>query len=123
MESQKVIRVTPEGAKGVPLTPCAFVPAETVIDGDPKEQAAIMLSSGDDSFMVGVWESTPYAETFDGYPSNEFCHVLKGKATLTDLEGQSHTFVAGDSYIVPKGFRGTFRVEETFRKYFVLSSV
>ena len=70
--------------------------------------------------VVGIWECTPYAEVFESYPGDEFCQVLSGKVTLTDADGHESTFVAGDSYVVPKGFKGTFRVVESMRKYYAL---
>ena len=120
MSDQAVLKMTPEGVDGVTLEPCAVVPPEAVIDGKPVEQGAVIRESKDGNFIIGVWESTPYAETFDAYPGEEFCQVLSGKVTLTDTAGHAATYVAGESYVVPKGWAGTFRVEETMRKYYVL---
>ena len=120
MSIASVFHITPEGAEGIALEPCAVVPAEAVIDGKPQEQGAVIHESADGKFIVGVWESTPYAEVFDEYPGDEFCHVLTGKVTLTDADGASKSYTAGQSYFVPKGFKGTFRVEETMRKYYAL---
>jgi uncharacterized cupin superfamily protein len=120
MNEHSPIRLQQEDADGVTLKPCNLVPAEAVIDGDPKERGAELFTANDGRFVVGMWECTPYAEAFDAYPANEFCQVLKGRVTLTDEQGHSETFVTGDSYLVPEGFRGTFRVEETLLKYYVL---
>lgn len=112
--------MTPEGAGGLALTPCSVVPPEAVIDGEPREQGAVISESKDGKFIVGIWESTPYAEKIDAYPGDEFCQVISGKVTLTDENTNEFTFDAGESYFVPKGFKGTFRVVETMRKYYVL---
>ncbi|MEY8830757.1 cupin domain-containing protein [Sedimentitalea sp. XS_ASV28] len=115
-----VLKMTPDGAGDLRLEPCSVVPPETVIDGTPQEQGTVISDSGDGKFVVGIWESTPYAEAFDSYPGDEFCQVLSGKVALTDEDGNVSTFSAGDSYFVPKGFKGTFRVVETMRKYYAL---
>ncbi|WP_172330703.1 cupin domain-containing protein [Mangrovicoccus sp. HB161399] len=120
MSIHTVFHIVPEGAENIALEPCSVVPPEAVIDGTPVEQGALIHESADGKFIVGVWESTPYAEAFDGYPGDEFCHVLSGRVTLTDAAGNAKTFAAGQSYFVPKGFEGTFRVEETMRKYYAL---
>lgn len=120
MNEHSPIRLKQDGTAGINLEPCNLVPADGVIDGEPQERGAEIFTANDGRFVVGLWECTPYAETFDAYPANEFCQVLKGRATLTDEEGNSQTFVAGDSYVVPEGFRGTFRVEETLLKYYVV---
>lgn len=120
MSDMNVLKMTPDGVGDIKLEPCAVVPPEAVIDGKPEEQGAVILESDDGKCIIGIWESTPYAESFDAYPGDEFCQVLSGKVTLTDENGTEKTFVAGDSYVVPKGFKGTFRVVETMRKYYAL---
>lgn len=120
MTDKTPLKLTPDGTGDIKLEPCSVVPPEAVIDGRPEEKGAVILESADGKFLVGIWESTPYAETFDAYPGDEFCQVLNGKVTLTDETGRESTFVAGESYVVPKGFKGTFRVVETMRKYYAL---
>jgi uncharacterized protein len=118
--AKDIFEITPEGAGDMTLEPCSVVPAEAVIDGIPEERGAVLFESKDGRFIVGVWESTPYAEAFDDYPGDEYCQVLSGRVTLTDADGEGKTFEAGQTYFVPKGFKGTFRVEETMRKYYAL---
>lgn len=120
MTIDSVLKLTPDGTDSLKLEPCSVVPPEAVIDGSPQEQGAVVLESKDGKMVIGIWESTPYAEAFDDYPGDEFCQVLSGKVTLTDDAGNSKTFEAGDSYVLPKGFKGTFRVVETMRKYYAL---
>lgn len=120
MSMKAVLKMTPEGVGDIKLEPCSVVPPEAVIDGKPVEQGAVISESPDGKFVVGIWESTPYAETFDDYPGDEFCQVLSGKVALTDEAGNESTFSAGESYFVPKGFKGTFRVVETMRKYYAI---
>ncbi|MCC0067573.1 MAG: DUF861 domain-containing protein [Rhodovulum sp.] len=120
MSHPNVFALTPESSTLAKLEPCSVVPPEAVIDGNPQERGALLLESADGKMVVGIWECTPYAEVFESYPGDEFCQVLSGKVTLTDADGHESTFVAGDSYVVPKGFKGTFRVVESMRKYYAL---
>lgn len=115
-----ILKMTPDGAGDLKLEPCSVVPTEAVINGKPQEQGAVISESKDGNFVVGIWESTPYAEALDAYPGDEFCQFLSGRVTLTDQDGNVSTFAAGESYFVPKGFKGTFRVVETMRKYYAL---
>ncbi|WP_418061262.1 cupin domain-containing protein [Pimelobacter simplex] len=103
------------------LTPCSYVAADAIVDGDPQEREHLYLTTPDGSYTVGVWEAQPYAERFDGYVGNEFCTVLRGRLTLTSDDGTTQTFTAGDSYVMEKGWSGEFRVEEPFLKSFALS--
>ena len=110
------------GAVGsMTLEPTGYVTTENVVHGDPAERGAMVHSSADGSFLVGVWVAEPYAETFpDGYPGDEYAYVVDGRLTLVDPDGTSRTFVAGDSYVMTKGWAGTFQVDETLTKHFVL---
>ena len=106
------------------LESITVVDPATVIDGKAVETGASYMGDAGDSLLVGIWDSTPYAEVFsgEGYPADEFCQVLEGSVTLTPTEGDAQTFAAGDSYVVNKGWCGEFRVNEQFRKYYVMAN-
>lgn len=82
-----------------------------------------------EELAVSIFESTPLAVT-DGpaasrnrvrnYPYDQFVIVLSGKAILTDSEGLSQTFVAGDSFVVPMGFSGTWEDHGVYRELIVV---
>lgn len=72
-----------------------------------------------DRLYCGIWECTPGKVTVD-YTEWEFCHFMTGKATLTNAAGQSWTLQAGDAFIIPPGFRGTWETVETVRKHYVI---
>ncbi|MES0884588.1 cupin domain-containing protein [Roseibium sp. SCP14] len=120
---QKPQKLDPNGPTGT-LDSISVVDPATVIDGRAVETGASYMGAKTDALLVGVWDSTPYAEVFsgEGYPADEFCQVLSGSVTLTCKDGTSQTFSAGDTYIVNKGWCGEFRVNEQFRKYYVMAA-
>ncbi|WP_428642716.1 cupin domain-containing protein [Roseibium sp.] len=119
----QLTRMNPDGPNGA-LEPISVVDPATVIDGEAQEKGACFMGDGGEKIIVGVWESTAYAEVFsgEGYPDDEFCQVLNGTATLTDAVGNAQSFDAGDSYVISKGWCGEFRVSEGFKKYYVVSA-
>ena len=50
----------------------------------------------------------------------EFCHILKGHWVLTSESGQVTEVRAGDSFVFPKGWKGTAEVKETIRKVYMM---
>ena len=113
--------LSPAAVEALSLTPTAYVATDNITQGDPAERGHMVYASPDDKFLVGVWAAEPYAETFpDGYPGDEFAHVLRGSLTLIDPEGTARSFGPGDSYVMTKGWSGTFQVDASFTKYFVL---
>jgi uncharacterized cupin superfamily protein len=54
-------------------------------------------------------------------PTTEVCHILSGRATLTDSNsGDATEITAGDFVILPRGWSGRWDVHETVRKVYVI---
>lgn len=68
---------------------------------------------------AGTWESTP-GEWRVKYDEWEFCQILLGSGALTDDEGRERRYAAGDAFVIRRGFQGTWRVDETTRKRYVI---
>ena len=82
-----------------------------------------------DEISVAVFESTPKDPRHSShgvtdiridYPWDQFVMVLSGKAVLTDTAGHAQTFVAGDAFIVPRGFKGTWADYGVYRELIVI---
>ena len=50
----------------------------------------------------------------------EFCHLLAGRWILTSDSGKVTEVEAGDSWVFPKGWKGTGEVVETVRKVYIV---
>ncbi|MEM7069656.1 MAG: cupin domain-containing protein [Pseudomonadota bacterium] len=116
-------KLNPNGPNGA-LESIQVVDPATVISGEAVETGASYMGDNGESLLVGIWATTPYAEVFsgEGYPADEFCQVLEGTVTLISDSGEEQTFAAGDTYIVHKGWCGEFRVNEQFKKYYVMAN-
>lgn len=77
---------------------------------------------------VSVFESTPKELGAIGhsknrvrnYPYDQFVLVLSGKSVLTDEAGNAQTFKAGDLFVVPRGFTGTWEEFGVYRELIVI---
>lgn len=72
---------------------------------------------------TGVWEaeSGSFTATRDGY--HELCYLLTGSVTLVEDGEQPIEVGAGDLFVTPAGWRGTWHVHETVRKLYVIIPV
>ena len=102
------------------MTPSAYVTADTLRAGDPREHEMVHLSSGDEKFTVGSWRAEPYREFIECYPGDEYTRVLEGSVTLTSDDGVAHTFGPGDAFTLTRGWRGEYRVDEPLLKQFAI---
>ena len=81
----------------------------------PQSNWMTVLHSGE--VTVAVYESTPVLiEIKEPFPYDEYVHVLEGEVTLTDLDGNENTFKAGENFLVPKGFLGTWNMTTHYRE-------
>lgn len=94
-------------------------PADRLLAGIPEQTARNFFSDSTGQFFAGTWESTP-GKWRVRYTENEFCHVTDGSMELDDGRGHQWRFKAGDSFVVPAGFSGTWRVIEPMRKLYVI---
>jgi uncharacterized cupin superfamily protein len=81
------------------------------VDGNPSMTRWREYVSDDQSVRCAWWEGTPgtYHATYDAW---EFIHLLEGKITITPDGGDSRHVGAGDTFIIEKGFKGTWKIEE-----------
>jgi len=85
----------------------------------PEQTDSSFFAEGD--FVAGTWECGPGKLQLD-LDITEFCHLLKGHWILTSESGQVTEIRAGDSWIFPKGWKGTSEVVETVRKVYMIIS-
>ena len=90
-----------------------------VLAGNPVTQVQNYYSDPTGQFFAGVWESAP-GKWAVNYTEEEFCTFLAGKAILTGEDGTSETFITGDAFIIPRGFKGTWETVEPVKKWYVI---
>ena len=72
---------------------------------------------------VTLYESMPAViDVSYPFPYDEFVLVLEGEVTLTDLEGNAQTYRVGDSFTVPKGWKGTWDMPVKYREMIVVET-
>jgi uncharacterized cupin superfamily protein len=104
-----------------PLPPAEeyLPPAERILAGSPVQRAWELFVSEDQRFSCGVWECAPgkWRVVFD---ENEFCHLLAGEILITADDGQQRRVRAGEAFVTPAGFTGTWEVLTPARKQFAI---
>ena len=91
--------------------------AERILNGDPAQTAINAFTSADGRFNCGIWESQP-GKWRVVFSESEFCHLLAGVIVVAGDDGSERTFKAGDAFVCPAGFSGTWDVLEPVKKYY-----
>jgi uncharacterized cupin superfamily protein len=99
-------------------------PAETsvpgnIVSGSPSTRLQNYFTDRTGQFFSGVWESTP-GKWRVSYSESEFCAILAGRAILTGADGKAEEFKAGDAFVIPSGFEGTWETVEPLRKWYAI---
>ena len=96
-----------------------FVPAERLLEGNPRQTVWLHYTDGSGKFMSGIW----YSERGRWkilYTEEEYCQMLEGVSVITDQAGVAVRVRAGEEFVIPAGFVGTWEVVEPTRKRFVI---
>lgn len=113
------ILVMKTAGKGQPKAEPGTPDPAKLMAGKYKTRTWNHYTGENDRLYCGIWESTPGKVKVD-YAEWEFCHFIEGKAILTNDKGKKWTIKAGDAFIIPPGFKGTWETVEKVRKHYVI---
>ncbi|MGL4396008.1 MAG: cupin domain-containing protein [Hyphomicrobium sp.] len=92
-------------------------PADRILSGNPVQTARNLFQSTDGRFNSGIWECQP-GKWRVVFTESEFCQLLAGVLVVTGDDGSVRTFKAGDAFVSPAGFTGTWDVQEPAKKVY-----
>jgi hypothetical protein len=94
------------------------LPADQVLEGDPRVRSRTLWRSADGSVETGVWEITPGVST--DVEAEETFVVVSGAATVEIEGGATLELAPGVVGGFPAGARTVWRVAETLRKVYTV---
>lgn len=115
MPTLNILKLAEASAKGDEY----YLAPEKLMEGNPRQAVWIHYTDPSKQFVVGIWRSEP-GKWKISYTEEEYCHMLEGMSIITDQAGLSVTVKPGESFVVPRGFVGTWEVVETSTKRFVI---
>jgi uncharacterized cupin superfamily protein len=104
------------------VEPEFFSPApERVVAGSPKQTAWNHYADATGQFNCGLWQGEAGAWRVIYAPhEEEFCILLQGRVRLTDATGAVTELSAGDAFVIPGGFNGTWENIGQVRKHYAI---
>jgi uncharacterized cupin superfamily protein len=93
--------------------------ADRLISGEPRQTVSNYFSDATGQFFAGRWSSTP-GKWRIRYSESEFCCLTRGRVVLENQAGERWEFAAGQAFVVPSGFEGTWEVLEECTKFYAI---
>ena len=115
------VRMSPEifSFEQLPSPETSRPAPDRLIAGDPVQQISNGYVEASGQFFAGRWSSSPGLWRVR-YTEHEFCHMLAGRVRIVSQSGKATEFVAGQSFVVPAGFAGTWEVIEAATKLYAV---
>ncbi len=120
MAKKVIYRIESSAPGGAGLSAAEPIEPESIIEGTPTPSDYNYFTNDTEQLHVGVWECTPGTLRLDSHPVDEYCFIISGSVVITDENRHAETFKAGECFVIPKGFKGTWHMPETVRKYYVI---
>ncbi len=87
--------------------------------GEPFANNKTYFKHSSGNFNAGTWDCTAGSWEHN-HPKLEFCYIVEGSVKIVEEDsGITHTFNAGESFVVPRDTRVTWIVEKFAKKIFV----
>ena len=100
-----------------------FAPKPTTLTEGQTEAANVLWQAPDGGPSIGIWECTPGRFTADRTAAREYCHIISGRASVTNVDGTNTREIGpGDLLVLPQGWVGEWTIHEHMRKLFIISA-
>jgi uncharacterized protein len=94
-------------------------PADRLLAGSPELQVRNFFTDTTQQFFAGRWSATR-GKWRVRYTENELCVMTAGVVVIESATGERHSFRAGDAFVIPAGFAGTWEVIEDCSKIYAI---
>ena len=95
-------------------------PAEIVLKGESENWQKV-IHQGD--YVVALFAASPAViDINEPFPYDEFVQVLEGEVTLINIDGGTATYKEGDTFLVPKGWMGTWDMPYEYREMIIVET-
>lgn len=115
--NKQFVRINANGPDGTGLRPTVHDASDTPIEGAAHPLAHTAYTDPSGVFTAGVWACDAGTLKIDNLAIDEACYLIEGEVIITDSDGNSERFVAGEAFLLYRGFVGTWHMPVPIRKY------
>jgi uncharacterized cupin superfamily protein len=97
-----------------------FPSEKMAVPGKPVPEAGAQVTYSA-SLSTGIFAGGPGVLRLKDTKEDEVVVLLSGRVVVVSDDGKSNSFGPGDSFVIPKGFNGTYEMKTKMREIFVES--
>jgi len=86
-----------------PIPPVPTVEGIVKLPDSGPQGERLCYEDGTGNFTAGVWQRDAFKSEMCSMPHNQFVYLHEGSLSLSDEEGDSHTFEVGDAFFITQG--------------------
>jgi uncharacterized protein len=94
-------------------------PGDRLLGGHPQLAVRNHFADPSQQFFAGRWSATR-GKWRVRYTENELCVMTAGRVVIESDSGERASFAAGDAFVIPAGFAGTWEVVEDCAKIYAI---
>jgi uncharacterized cupin superfamily protein len=114
---KQFVRINANGQDGIGLLPTVHDPSDTPVQGAAHPLAHTAYTDPSGVFTAGVWACDAGTLEIDNLAVDEACYLIEGEVIISDPHGNTDRFVAGEAFLLHRGFVGTWHMPVPIRKY------
>lgn len=94
---------------------------ERLVQGNPQRTTCNHYTNNSGEVFAGEWACEVGSWRIEMGPTeDEFFFITAGRCRLTDEQGNAVEAAAGQSLVIPAGFKGLFAVLEPMKKHYMI---
>ena len=94
---------------------------ERLVSGNPRRTTWNHYTNDSNEVFAGIWSCEVGSWRIEMGPTeDEFFFVTAGRCRLVDEKGAAVSVSAGQSLVIPAGFKGVFEVLEPMQKHYMI---
>ncbi len=115
--AKQFLRINSAGPDAGGLPAIEHDPSDTPIEGAKHPTAYTAYTDPSGVFTAGVWACDAGTLAIHDLAVDEACYLIRGEVIITDAHGHTERFIAGEAFLLHRGFIGTWHMPGPILKY------
>ena len=114
------VRVLDADAMAAGMTPMETTEPLVIVGEKPLQHDKVLFTNDAENYYVGMWDSTAFDSEMRPFPWHEMVQLLEGEVLITEADGSSHSFTAGDAFFIPMGTVCKWQTSAYVKKFYAI---